>query len=83
MQQFRSRVSQLDELDWDAIRNHNFRDPEVKEAKQAEFLVHGTFPFGLVDRIGVGSRGMVDRAEAALHGLDPRPAIELRAQWYY
>ena len=81
--EFRSRVNELDELDWEAIRNHDFRDPEVKEAKQAEFLVHGTFPFGLFDRLGVRSRGMADRAEAALRGLDPSPAIEIQAQWYY
>ena len=81
--EFRSRVNDLDELDWEAIRNRDFRDPEVKEAKQAEFLVHGTFPFWLFDRLGVRSRGMVGRAEAALQGLDPSPAVELRAQWYY
>ena len=73
----------MDELDWDAIRNHIFRDREVREAKQAEFLVHETVPFGLFDRIGVRSQAMLDRAEAAVQGLDPRPAIEIRAQWYY
>ena len=81
--EFRSRVNELDALNWDAIRNRDFRNPEVKEAKQAEFLVRGTFPLGLFDRIGVRSQGMVDRAEAALQGLDPRPAIEIRAEWYY
>ncbi len=81
--EFRNQVNELDELDWDAIRNHIFRDPEVKEAKQAEFLVYETLPFGLFDRIGVRSQHMADRAEAALRGLSPRPAIEIRAQWYY
>ena len=81
--EFRNHVNELDELDWAAIRNHIFRDPEVKEAKQAEFLVHETLQFGLFDRIGVRSQAMADRAEAALQGLDPRPAIEIRAQWYY
>ena len=84
--EFRNRVDELDELDWEAIRNHIFRDPEVKEAKQAkqaEFLVYETLPFWLFDRIGVRSQRMVGRAEAVLQGLDPRPAIEIRAQWYY
>ena len=80
---FRNRVNELDELDWDAIRNRIFRDREVREAKQAEFLVHETVPFGLFDRIGVRSQAVLDRAEAAVQGLDPRPAIEIRAQWYY
>ena len=41
------------------------------------------YHFGLFDRIGVRSQRMADRAETALQGLDPRPAIEIRAQWYY
>ena len=81
--EFRNRINELDELDWAAIRNHIFRDPEVKEAKQAEFLVYEAIPFGLFDRIGVRSPHMAERAEAELQGLDPRPAIEIRAEWYF
>ena len=46
-------MSYLHELDWDAIASTDFRDPNVKERKQAEFLVYGFFPFDLVERIGV------------------------------
>ena len=81
--QFRRQTSDLNELDWSAIAARYFTDPEVKEAKQAEFLVYEAIPFGLFDRIGVISQCMADRAEAALAGLACRPAVEIRANWYY
>ena len=45
--------TQLDQLNWGHIDNPDFRDPLVKEAKQAEFLVFGSFPWTLVRTIGV------------------------------
>ena len=81
--EFRCNTSDLDELDWRAIPAKYFTDPEVKEAKQAEFLVHEAIPFGLFDRIGVISRHMVGRAEAALSALERRRAVEIRANWYF
>ena len=42
--QFRSRVDQLDEVNWPAVAATDFRGAEVKEGKQAEFLVHQQFP---------------------------------------
>ena len=81
--EFRRWINELDELYWTAIRARDFRDREVREHKQAEFLVHETFPFGLIDRIGVRSRPIADRTEAVVAGLDRRPAVEIRAEWYY
>lgn len=54
--QFRSTLDALDELDWEAIDNTDFRSREVKEPKQAEFLLEDSFPFELVERIGVYSQ---------------------------
>jgi hypothetical protein len=39
--QFFNRLRDLDKLDWNAIRSHDFRDPLTKEGKQAEFLLYG------------------------------------------
>jgi hypothetical protein len=38
--QFRARIAELDQINWDAIAATDFRSSEVKEGKQAEFLVH-------------------------------------------
>ena len=81
--EFRRRVEELDQLDWDAIGNRDFRSAQVKEGKQAEFLLHERFPFDLVNRIGVRSVDAQDRAAAALAALARRPPIEVRPEWYY
>jgi ssDNA thymidine ADP-ribosyltransferase, DarT len=81
--EFRLRVEELSELDWDAIGNHDFRDARVKEGKQAEFLLHERFPFDLVTRIGVRSVDVQTEAVAAIAELARRPPVEVRPQWYY
>lgn len=57
--------------------------PTVKEAKQAEFLVHGSFPWDLVEAVGVISDGVRGQAEAAIAASTHRPAIIVRPKWYY
>ena len=81
--EFRRQTNDLDELDWQAIAARNFREQEVKEAKQAEFLVHEAFPFELFARIGVRSHDVAERVTSAVAGLAHRPAVEVRADWYY
>ena len=81
--EFRSRVEELDQLDWLAIAATDFRPAEVKEHKQAEFLVHGRFPFDLIERVGVCSFGIQARAAAALAGTRFRTPIEVRQEWYF
>ncbi len=81
--EFRSRLEELDQLDWDAIAATDFRRTEIKERKQAEFLVHQDFPFELVERIGVHSVAIGRRAVEALAGSRHRPVTEVRREWYY
>jgi hypothetical protein len=81
--EFRSRREKLDELNWPAIAARDFRDAEIKEAKQAEFLLHERFPFHLVERIGVRSGRVHALAAAATAGAAHRPPIEVRSEWYY
>ena len=51
--EFRKDLGQLDEIDWAAVAAADFRSSQVKEGKQAEFLLHEFFPWHLVRRIGV------------------------------
>jgi ssDNA thymidine ADP-ribosyltransferase, DarT len=80
--EFRASADDLDELDWRAIGARDFRNAQVKEGKQAEFLVHERFPFNLVDRIGVLSAGVQARARGANRGAY-QPPIEVRPEWYF
>lgn len=80
---FRARTEELAEVNWDAVIATDFRPPEIKEGKQAEFLVHESFPWGLVTRIGVLSASVKAQAEASLAGGAHRPPVEIQPAWYY
>ena len=81
--EFRDRLDELDSINWAAVSETDFRSPDVKESKQAEFLVLGTFPWELVRRIGVCSAGMKAQAEIALEDATHRPPVEILRHWYY
>ncbi|WP_296756462.1 DUF4433 domain-containing protein [Roseiflexus sp.] len=81
--QFRSDLCYLHELDWDAIASTDFRDSYVKERKQAEFLVHRSFPFDLVERIGVHRADVWNKVRSVLAGSGYTPRVEMRDDWYF
>ncbi|MGY2801618.1 type II toxin-antitoxin system toxin DNA ADP-ribosyl transferase DarT [Thermostichus sp. MS-CIW-25] len=81
--EFRSQPDCLGELDWNAIAARDFRDPDIKERKQAEFLVHRYFPLDLVERIGVCQASVKDRVNRALTGSKYNPAVEVHVDWYF
>jgi hypothetical protein len=80
---FRSEVAHLDEVDWGAVENPDFRAPETKEGKSAEFLVYGGFPLDLVKQIGVLSHEVGDRAADAVADSPHDPAVTVRPDWYF
>ncbi len=81
--EFRSDVRQLDEVNWPAVAATDFRSPDVKEGKQAEFLVHEFFPWELVERVGVISKGVAHQVVNAMHWSAHRPMVEIKRGWYY
>ncbi len=81
--EFRSRTEHLAELDWDAIAARDFRDSNVKERKQAEFLLYERFPFDLVERVGVGSHAIAERVREVLSSSQHKPRVEIRKEWYF
>ena len=58
---YRSSLVDLRDLNWPAIASTDFRLAEVKEGKQAEFLVRDFAPWELFCRIGVGSDAVKER----------------------
>lgn len=81
--EFRNRRDQLDEVDWHAVMARDFRDPEVKEGKQAEFLMHKFFPWHLVRRIGVRSDAIHGHVLRVLAHSRHRPAVTIIPGWYF
>lgn len=81
--QFRANVAELGEVNWPAVAATDFRPADIREAKQAEFLLHDLFPWFLVDRIGVYSRAISQQVAGVMHGAAHRPVVEVRRDWYY
>jgi hypothetical protein len=81
--QFRGDIGELDQVNWPAVAARDFRPADVKEGKQAEFLVHESFPWELVERIGVMSQGMANPVMNATRGTAHRPPVEIKRDWYY
>lgn len=81
--EFRKDLGQLGEIDWRAVAATDFRDPEVKERKQAEFLVHRFVPWCLVGRVGVRNAKARQQALAAIADAEHQPAVDVIPRWYF
>jgi hypothetical protein len=81
--QFHSDLAALKNINWKAVYASDFSSPETKEAKQAEFLVHNSFPWVLFDRIGVISLGMKHQVDQILSGIAQKPVVEIKPEWYF
>jgi hypothetical protein len=81
--EFRRSLADLAEVNWAAVAATDFRSSAVSEGKQAEFLVHGEFPWHLVARIGVHSPSIRTQALAALRGAAHGPPVVVQPDWYY
>lgn len=77
----RSDLRRLDEVDWNAVHARDWQ--RCSYGKQAEFLLELSFPWHLVERIGVQSRATYTSAVNALPAHGHRPPVEIRPEWYY
>jgi hypothetical protein len=80
---FYKNTTHLDRVDWNAVSATDFRDSLVKEGKQAEFLVNETFPWSLVQRVGVHNRRTADRATETLRTAKHQPVVSVEPSWYF
>jgi hypothetical protein len=76
-------LAQLDEVNWSAVEATDFREPAVKEGKQAEFLIHESFPWQLIERIGVQSEDAAQMVRKAIAAIHHQPAVVVERNWYY
>jgi ssDNA thymidine ADP-ribosyltransferase, DarT len=83
----RCDLRQLVEIDWKAVQATTWggpgASPNLSDGKQAEFLMEGSFPWKLVERIGVLSDEVARMASHATRGSGHRPVVEIRRDWYY
>lgn len=80
---FRNELAKLDEINWPAVAASSWGNSNTKHWKQAEFLLYKSFPWSLVDRIGVRDNAVAQQVAQALVAADHHPQIEIMRDWYY
>ncbi len=81
--EFRDDLADLRDVNWEAVGSRFFTSPDIKEGKQAEFLVHGFFPWELVERIGVANQATGQKALAAVSKASHQPLVQIMTGWYF
>ena len=79
-------LASLELLEWDAIgaRQWGGADKQdVKEQKQAEFLVHEHVPWTAIALVGVANDLLKGRVEGILRGGSHEPSVQVEPAWYY
>ncbi len=76
----RCDLAQLDQINWNAVQARSWSCR--KEGKQAEFLVERSFPWELVQRVGVYSSQVHQRVRSAMQA-NHRPPVKIEPSWYY
>lgn len=74
-------LAQLSEVPWDVMDCDYWAD--VKEERQAEFLVQGFFPWGAVTEVATMVAAVQQRVQVELQQARHRPPVALRPAWYY
>ena len=81
--EFYSRQKDLKVIDWKAVRSTEFWDQQVKEGKQAEFLIYDTCPWQLVEKVGVIDVGMRNQVQTIINKTSHKPIVAIEQAWYY
>ena len=81
--QDRNALDDLDQINWNAVSARSWQPNELKEGKQAEFLIDDAFPWTLVKRIGVRTLETQRRARKAMNNAEHRPSVSMQPSWYY
>jgi len=82
-------LAQLDQLDWDIVYQRYWRDtdddPDRQRRKQAEFLVHRSCDWSLIQEIAVIDEVMKSKVEQVMAAFPPklRRAVRTQRDWYY
>lgn len=80
---FFNNYNDLSQIDWDAVASTNFQPADIKEKKQAEFLVFDVFPWTLVEKIGTINNNVATQALSSLRGIMHQPNVSVEPTWYF
>ena len=74
-------LNDLNKIDWNAVQAKYWQ--ELKEGKQAEFLLENAFPWYLIEHIGVYSSNIYHQVTNILQAQQHRPQVTVEPTWYY
>jgi hypothetical protein len=80
---FYNNLSELDVVDWGAVAAVDWQNSLVKEGKQAEFLMLDSFPWQLVEAIGVIDQRTLTDVSRMIQGAEHKPLVSVQRDWYY
>lgn len=76
--------SDLDKVDWTIMDTQQWGgDTDLKERRQAEFLVHDFFPWSAVFGVGVHDEETAVKVRALISAATPKYGVRVRPAWYY
>jgi hypothetical protein len=85
--QFADDLGQLSIVNREIVESWSWKDtladPDRKRKKQAEFLVHGRFPWSWVEWIGVMDNAMGTQVREILATAAHHPKVTSQPKWYY
>lgn len=81
--EFYSSVDNIDKINWQAVESRDFKDSQVKEGKQAEFLLYDFMPWSLVEKIGVYNAEIQQQVIEMLDQTEHKPIISIEKSWYF
>lgn len=77
-------LGQMGEVDWGVmVRKQWGGDSDVKEQRQAEFLVHEWLPWSAIRAVVARTEATASRVRSILHGHGASPTVTVEPGWYY
>lgn len=81
--QFSNSPAHFSTLNWGYIAATSWSQADIKEAKQAEFLMYRSFPWHLVERVGTKTLATYNLVSNALALATHKPPVQIITNWYY
>jgi hypothetical protein len=88
LSEFYENIQDLEsKIDWDIMKavywNNNDRDNDRTRRRQAEFLVHQSCPWELIQEIGVKNHTVQLQVQQILQNFNLQIPIQVYSGWYY
>jgi hypothetical protein len=80
---FYNDVNKFNRINWPAVAATDWRDTIIREGKQAEFLVYESFPWELVEKIGVHNNNIVQQNVIEKLTRENQSLVSVEPSWYY